>query len=671
MRLKNASITQKSLLSAMIAAVVLIGMAVASSVSLLMIRHASAEWQAAVALQGGVRTAANDLSLGEAALYRAINLKSQNVEVTIVRAARDEFDRAVKRQQQALAGVASAGVPIDPALVTAAIQAFRAYAESAGQAAQFVEEDAFNATMFMTDAEQKYDAAQKAAANLVARGDALAGSTQLRMQTVLQMALVVLPACALLAVLLSVGATAWIGRLTARPIVAMTQAMRQLAGGDLTVELAETDRRDEVGMMAEALLVFRTNAQEAHRLQEEADKAHAAKERRQAAMDRYTNDFGTSAGGVMTSLLRSAETMRASATEMSDAAHRTRADALRTADGASESAQNLGAVAAAAEQMSASIAEIGQQVGRATQAVHEAVERSAQTDSKVSDMAAAADRVGHVVELINAIAGQTNLLALNATIEAARAGEAGKGFAVVAGEVKALAAQTARATDEISTHIAAIRTATGEAVEAVRGVGETIGQVDQVASAIAAAVEEQATVTRNIVASVQTVAAATQEATSAMQDVARLAETSDAASSTVLQSADDVAQNAATLRSEVDQFLAAMNNTSEDERRLYERVPGRGATALLKVRGRPDQHLVVRNISRGGVALVSDWVAEPGSALDMVLTGSDGLAAGRVVRADNGLLAIAFRQDPATRTAVDATLRWVEDQRIRAEAAAA
>ena len=154
--------------------------------------------------------------------------------------------------------------------------------------------------------------------------------------------------------------------------------------------------------------------------------------------------------------------------------------------------------------MSASINEISQQVSRATQAVAEAVGCAATTDAKVGSMAAAADRVGDVARLITDIAGRTNLLALNATIEAARAGEAGKGFAVVANEVKALATQTAKATEEISTQIAAIRAATGEAVTAVRAVGAAIGEVSEVATAIAAAVEEQAAATRDIAASVQT-----------------------------------------------------------------------------------------------------------------------------------------------------------------------
>jgi methyl-accepting chemotaxis protein len=215
--------------------------------------------------------------------------------------------------------------------------------------------------------------------------------------------------------------------------------------------------------------------------------------------------------------------------------------------------------------MSSSISEISQQAGRATRAVAEAVERAGVTDAKVGGMAAAAERVSDVVKLITDIASRTNLLALNATIEAARAGEAGKGFAVVAGEVKALATQTAKATDEIATQISAIRASTGEAVTAVQHVSAAIGEINEVATAIAAAVEEQAAATREIAASVHTVAVATQGATQAMQEVASISETTDAASAKVLAGADDVARDADTLRGEVTHFLGAMAGTEGPE----------------------------------------------------------------------------------------------------------
>ncbi|HEY1934274.1 MAG TPA: methyl-accepting chemotaxis protein [Acetobacteraceae bacterium] len=349
--------------------------------------------------------------------------------------------------------------------------------------------------------------------------------------------------------------TMLLGQRIARPILAMAAAMRRLADGALDTDIPATNRKDEVGQMAQALLVFRQNAQETQRLHEAGETARVLQQRRQTEMDRHVQEFGASVTAVMESLARSAEAMRATAAEMSDAALRARESSARAAAGATTSTANLGAVAAAAEQMSASINEIGQQVHRATRAVELAVERADVTNQKVASTVAAADRVGDVVRLIAAIAGRTNLLALNATIEAARAGDAGKGFAVVAGEVKALATQTAKATEDISTQIAAIRAVTGEAATAVQAVGAAIGEVSGIAAAIASAVEEQTATTRDIAASVQTVTAATEDSVSAMQEVSQISASADATSGKVRADADQVAQNAETLQEQVSGFL--------------------------------------------------------------------------------------------------------------------
>jgi methyl-accepting chemotaxis protein len=289
-------------------------------------------------------------------------------------------------------------------------------------------------------------------------------------------------------------------------------------------------------------------------------------------MDTHTQDFGISVQRVMATLGHSASKMKVAADEMSEAATRTRNSTSNAVLDANASARDLNSVAVAAEQMAASIHEISRQVAHVTMAVNKAVDCASETDTKVAGLATAADRIGNVVRLISEIAGRTNLLALNATIEAARAGVAGKGFAVVASEVKALATQTARATDEIGAQIVAIRASTEEAVGAVRQVGLAIGQVQSVATAISVAVEQQAAATQEISSSVQSVTTATTSSAQAMEQVSTIASQTDSASRSVLSAAEEVGQTAHTLRIEVNGFLSAMRRSDNDDRRAYERI---------------------------------------------------------------------------------------------------
>jgi methyl-accepting chemotaxis protein len=458
-----------------------------------------------------------------------------------------------------------------------------------------------------------------------------------------------------------------IGRGIVRPITSMTVAMTRLAEGDNEVDVPARENTDEIGAMARAVEVFKQNAIENRRLTAASAKEQAARDRRQVAMDTHTQDFGTSVSGVMASLGQSAGKMQTAANEMSEAAKRTRDSSSGAVEGANASARDLNSVAVAAEQMAASISEISRQVTHVTTAVSKAVDRAAETDKKVAGLSDTADRIGDVVRLITDIAGQTNLLALNATIEAARAGEAGKGFAVVASEVKTLATQTARATDQIGAQIVAIRTSTGEAVDAVRDVGFAIGEVAAVATAIAAAVEQQAAATREISASVQNVTQATNIAAQAMEQVLTIAEQTDTASFSVLNAADEVGKTADTLRVEVNDFLDAMKRGDGDERRTFERMPGAGATASLTLQGLPAVQAVVKDISRGGVALVCSRTAPAGTEAKVALPAGANVS-GRVVRSESGLLTIAFRQDPDTAALVDRALQAIKS---RPQAAAA
>jgi methyl-accepting chemotaxis protein len=451
------------------------------------------------------------------------------------------------------------------------------------------------------------------------------------------------------------------------PLRDLTATMRKLAARDLTVEIGGLTRGDEVGGMARAVQVFKENMVQTDALNDASVKEHAARDRRQTAMDQHTQDFGASISGVMASLSQSADQMHAAADAMSEAATHTRKSTSDAVEGANASARDLNSVAVAAEQMAASIHEISRQVAHVTTAVNMAVDRASETDAKVVSLAKAADRIGDVVRLISDIAGQTNLLALNATIEAARAGEAGKGFAVVAGEVKALATQTARATGQIGIQIVAIRTATDEAVGAVREVGLAIGQVEAVATAIAAAVEQQAAATQEISSSVQSVTMATTTSAQAMEQVLMVAEQADTASRSVLIAADEVGKTATTLRAEVSDFLSAMKRGDVDDRRAYERVRGAGSTASLSIPGHATVQAEVRDVSRGGVTLMCSSIIPPGTDVKVELS-AGGSVSGRVVRSENGIVSIAFRQDEASIGTVDRALAVLK-QNTRSAAA--
>ena len=439
------------------------------------------------------------------------------------------------------------------------------------------------------------------------------------------------------------------------PIRAMTHMMTGLAAGNTEAEVPARDNTDEIGEMARAVEVFRQQAIENGRLAAERERDRLAKDRRQAAMDRHTQDFGQSIAGVMQKFMVSADAVRQSASQATDGAQQTRASISSTIEAATASSQDLNSVAAAAEEMAVSISEISRQVGHVTNSVGTAVARATETDVKVAGLSEAANRIGEVVGIITVIASQTNLLALNATIEAARAGEAGKGFAVVAGEVKALAAQTARATEQIGSQIIAIRRATEEAVGAVREVGIAIDEVKTVATIIASAVEEQAAATREITSSVQLVTATTSNGVESMREVLAIAETTDTISIAAVHAADEVKQTADMMRSEVTDFLAAMLQSDGSERRSYERIRGNGMQATLQMAGRPAVRATIQDISRGGIALQHQCADELGTDVDIGLPGGVS-AKGRIVRLGGGTTGIAFRQDAKTLEGLDQSL---------------
>jgi methyl-accepting chemotaxis protein len=473
-------------------------------------------------------------------------------------------------------------------------------------------------------------------------------------QSVLLSSIVIL----LLAIGLTVGGYLIAVRRISVPLGAMTNAMRQLANHDLSADIPGTGRGDEIGAMAAAVQVFKDSMTRADALAAERDKAENARQRRQAAMDHHTQDFGSSVSGVMASLAGAAGEMRRAAAAMTEAAAGVRRKAGDTVTSGGKASQELASVAAAVEQLTASVAEISRQVATAAEVARDAVHRAESGHATMRGLAEATARIGDVVHLISDIAGQTNLLALNATIEAARAGEAGRGFAVVAGEVKALAGQTAKATADIGGQIAAVRTATEQSINAMTEVTAVIGRIDAVASAIAAAVEQQNATTRAIASSIQHVSGATDATVQAMQSVAGMADGAGGVSEEVTEAATAIGHQAETLRVEVDQFLTAVRN-DDGERRRYERIPGNGARVALRMPGKPGSAVVLENLSRGGAALRCDLSLAAGSQLELELPGDAGPISARVVRSGGGRLAVVFPQEPSALARIDRALDMV------------
>jgi methyl-accepting chemotaxis protein len=342
-------------------------------------------------------------------------------------------------------------------------------------------------------------------------------------------------------------------------IARLERKMGALAAGDLTVAIDETSRGDEIGRMAQAVQVFKEHALEIEqlRLQQEQSERDAA-ERRRAETLKLAGDFEQTVGGIVDAVGRAAGEMQQEARSLSHSARAASTEARGIASGAAEAEGNVQTVAAAAEELSASIAEIGRQVGQSARIASKAVSTTAVTDERVGALTGAAQRIGEVVGLIQAIASQTNLLALNATIEAARAGEAGKGFAVVASEVKSLANQTAQATDDIRQQVEAIQGSTAEVVSSIRDIAETIREMSEIGGAIAAAIDQQSGATRDISANVQQAARHTSTVSDGIGAVTDTSERVGGAAGRVLDAAEGLSHQSEELKRQVARFLATV-----------------------------------------------------------------------------------------------------------------
>jgi methyl-accepting chemotaxis protein len=434
------------------------------------------------------------------------------------------------------------------------------YLKQSKNAIEMADGDAGSAMMFIKGAERNFGDIEKLTDDLIMHSSdsrdreiARAGMRLDRQQWMLS---AILLAVALAGIIWSF----LIGRSISRPVVALSTAMRELAVGNFDVQLPGLNRKDEVGQMARGVEEFKLQAvaKAERETSEREDKSRELAATRRAELHNLAESFEATVGNIIETVSSASSELENSAVILTKSSASAQELSNIVAAASEETSANVQSVAAATEEMSLSVNEIGRRVLDSNAIATEAVDQAQKTDARINELSLAANRIGDVTKLITTIAEQTNLLALNATIEAARAGEAGRGFAVVAQEVKALAAQTAKATSEISTQIAEMQSATQESVLAIKEISGTIGRVSEISSTIAAAVEEQGAATQEIARNVQQAAIGTTQVASNISDVSRGAADIGSASSQVLSSAQLLSNENKRLKAEVAKFLSTV-----------------------------------------------------------------------------------------------------------------
>ncbi len=410
--------------------------------------------------------------------------------------------------------------------------------------------------------EKQYEKALPLLSELVSASNTGFESAVKDQTAVMSTASTVMTLGSILIIALVIGFLIVVSRAIVRPIASMTDAMQTLANGDKTVAIPGTDYRNEIGAMAAAVQVFKDNMIKNDDMVAAQLAEQKAKEERAIRVANRTRDFDNVVKLTLNTVSGASKQLESSAQTMQASAEETNVQSTAVAAASEQASANVQTVASATEELTASIKEIGSQVTQSTKITNLAVDDANKAKEMVRSLDTAAQKIGQVVALITDIAEQTNLLALNATIEAARAGEAGKGFAVVASEVKNLATQTAKATEEISGQISGIQGATRSSVDAIEGIFNRIAEINQISTAIASAIEEQGAATAEIARNVEQAAAGTQEVSSNIQGVTQAASETGQVSSQVLDASRELATQAERLRAEVDGFLADVKNAA-------------------------------------------------------------------------------------------------------------
>jgi methyl-accepting chemotaxis protein len=525
----------------------LYGMWVVSDTSTLVVRLYDGPTMAV----GSARSAQLDFAAARAAMDRSLALRDASAAASTAE---------VEKHMQALVsdiGVVHDRMPADARPVIDKALALSRDWHAAGAAMINTPAGGLTAIPLPSTIAVKANAAADALDEMVEAANAYGFNFRSEAEAQARFARTALLAIVILAVLagaLCAAGSAWS---ISRPILATTRSTETLASGDYGIAIPGTDRTDEIGQMARSLSVFRDSLIEGERARREREE-HERRTERRKTMGEIADQFQATIGGIIAGVSTASGALQTVAGTLTGNADSTQQLSGQVARASEQASANVQTVASAAEQLTASVREISRQVTTSSEIAGKAAAQARETDTRVAALQAAANRIGDVIKLITAIADQTNLLALNATIEAARAGEMGRGFAVVAQEVKTLAAQTAKATEEVSQQIAAIQATSADFVVVIKETGATIGQVQSIATAIASAVEQQNAAMQEIVRSVGQAAQGTSQVATNIGDVSKGATATGSAAAQVLSSAQSLAKESGNLNTAVDQFLSTV-----------------------------------------------------------------------------------------------------------------